>query len=375
MPRTAISFYFFFAGLIFSSWASRIPDVKDMFGFNEAELGAVLFMLPLGALMALPFAGWMVHRLGSKTVSVAAVLLYTVLLYFISSANSVWLISFVLFLFGVIGNFANIAMNTQGISIQHQLGKPILSGLHAMWSLGAFLAAGISGWTMSMGFSMQTHFAIISIAASIAAICFSFFLIKDCFYNAELQKVFALPNSSLFLLGALCFCVAMSEGAMADWSSLYYRQVVNEVNKVSTVGYTAFALCMALGRFFGDRLLQTFGYAFLLKLNGIFIFIGMTLALSYAIPSAVIVGFALVGFGVSSVMPVVYMLSAKSKTMPPSSAIAAVSSIGFCGFLFGPPLIGFMAQEVELRFALLIVSFLGCIVWVLSMRVRADDLN
>jgi MFS family permease len=374
MPKTAISLYFFFAGLIFSSWASRIPDVKDMFALNEAELGAVLFMLPLGALLALPVAGWVVHRLGSKRASVASLLLYTVLLFLISKAHSVLSISIVLFLFGVIGNFANIAMNTQGLSVQHKLKKPILSGLHAMWSLGAFLAAAITGWTMSVGYSMEMHFGMIALAAAGVTLFFSFSLIQDV-AGEHRQKVFALPNRGLLLMGIICFCVAMSEGALADWSSLYYRQVVHELNKVSTVGYTAFALCMALGRFFGDRLLQALGYSSVLKLNGILVLIGMGLALAINTPEAVIIGFALVGFGVSSVIPIVYMRSAKSKSMAPSAAIAAVSSIGFMGFLFGPPIIGFIAQETGLRLALSIVAFLGMMIWLLSIRMKTDQIS
>ena len=374
MPKTAISLYFFFAGLIFSSWASRIPDVKDVFALNEAELGAVLFMLPLGALLALPVAGWVVHRLGSKRASVGSLLLYTVLLFLISKAHSVLSISIVLFLFGIIGNFANIAMNTQGLSVQHMLGKPILSGLHAMWSLGAFLAAAITGWTMSVGYSMEMHFGMIALAAAGVTLFFSFSLIQDVAGELR-QKVFALPNRGLLLMGVICFCVAMSEGAMADWSSLYYRQVVHELNKVSTVGYTAFALCMALGRFFGDRLLQALGYSSVLKLNGILVLIGMGLALAINSPVAVIIGFALVGLGVSSVIPIVYMLSAKSKSMAPSAAIAAVSSIGFLGFLFGPPIIGFIAQETGLRLALSIVAFLGLMIWLLSIRMKSDQIS
>ena len=176
-------------------------------------------------------------------------------------------------------------------------------------------------------------------------------------------------------MGFICFCVAMSEGAMADWSSLYYRQVVHELGKVSTVGYTAFALCMALGRFFGDQLLQAFGYSTVLKLNGILVFIGMGLALAINSPGAVIIGFALVGLGVSSVIPIVYMRSAKSKSMAPSAAIAAVSSIGFMGFLFGPPIIGFIAQETGLRMALSIVAFLGLMIWLLSIRMKTDHIS
>ena len=162
---------------------------------------------------------------------------------------------------------------------------------------------------------------------------------------------------------------------MADWSSLYYRQVVHSLSKVSTVGYTAFALCMALGRFFGDRLLQAFGYSTVLKMNGMLVCIGMSLALAINSPAAVIIGFALVGFGVSSVIPIIYMLSAKSKSMAPSAAIAAVSSIGFTGFLFGPPIIGFIAKETGLRMALTIVAFLGMMIWLLSLRMKTDEIS
>jgi MFS family permease len=243
-----------------------------------------------------------------------------------------------------------------------------------MWSLGAFLAAAITGWTMSLGYSMEMHFGIIAVASGLVAVFFSFSLIKDATGDHP-QKVFALPNRGLLLMGIICFCVAMSEGAMADWSSLYYRQVVGELNKVSTIGYTAFALCMALGRFFGDRLLQAFGHSTVLKLNGILVLIGMSLALAVNTAEAVIIGFALVGFGVSSVIPIVYMLSAKSKSMAPSAAIAAVSSIGFTGFLLGPPIIGFIAKETGLRMALSIVAFLGMMIWMLSIRVRTDRVS
>jgi MFS family permease len=162
----------------------------------------------------------------------------------------------------------------------------------------------------------------------------------------------------------------MSEGAMADWSSLYYRMSLHQTQKVTTAGYTAFAFSMATGRFLGDRLVQALGYKKVLKLNGLFIFIGMLLALSFQSPVSVIIGFAFVGLGVSSVFPLVYTLAAKDKSMAPSSALAAVSSVGFTGFLFGPPMIGFVAHETGLRMALIIVAFLGFMIWMLTYRIK-----
>jgi MFS family permease len=375
LPRLAISIYFFFSGLVFSSWVSRIPHIKDEFGFNEAELGGILFMLPLGSLAALPISGWLVQKFSSRVIGLLSILLYTVLLYGIAAAEQVFQLSFTLFLFGVVGNFCNIALNAQGLSIQERINKPILSSLHAMWSLGAFVAAAISGWSMKMGYSTDLHFLLVAVLASFVALVLVYLFVDDVVDDGREQKIFVLPNRSLLLLGVICFCVAMTEGAMADWSSLYYRQVANEMHNVSTAGYTAFAFCMATGRFVGDFFIHRFGHSRVLKFNGGLILTGIVLALTVSIPAVVILGFALVGFGVSSGIPIVYMLSAKNKTMAPAAALAAVSSLGFTGFLIGPPIIGFIAQLTGLRYALTIVALMGLIVWVLSMRVKSSKLS
>jgi MFS family permease len=162
----------------------------------------------------------------------------------------------------------------------------------------------------------------------------------------------------------------MSEGAMADWSSLYYRQVINQPHVVSALGYTAFALFMSIGRFIGDPLIERWGHKNILKANGLLILAGMTISLATTSPAVVMVGFALVGLGVSSVFPVVYILATKEKTMMPSAAIAAVSSVGFIGFLIGPPIIGFVAQLTGLRLALTIVIVLGAIIFLMASRPK-----
>lgn len=373
--RLSISLYFFFSGLIFSSWASRIPDIKLNFGFNEAELGAILFMLPMGALSALPFAGWVVHRFNSKTVTPVSLLLFSVFLGAVSCADTVLSLSFSLFFFGVLGNLTNIAMNTQGLTVQAFLKKPILSSLHAMWSLGAFSAAAVSGWASGHGISMQHQFLLVSVLTALFSVFFFYFLLPDEANPSSPSKVFALPNRPLLMLGLICFCAAMSEGAMADWSALYFKEAVPSSVWSSTAGYSAFVFCMALGRFAGDGLVHQFSHKTVLKLNGLLVLSGMLIALSLRTSLNVVVGFGLVGFGVSSVMPIVYMLAAKSRSMAPSTALAAVSSVGFFGFLLGPPIIGFIAQEIGLRITLLVVSALGLLIFLLSHRLRQEKFS
>jgi MFS family permease len=369
-PRIAISIYFFFLGFLFSSWASRIPDIKDRYDLNDAELGSLLFMLPLGALCSLPLSGWMIARAGSKNMSLATLLLYVMSLFAIPLVKTIGLLSVVLFCFGFLGNLGNISLNAQGIAIQHHIQKSILSSLHAMWSVGAFTAAAFSDWMMEEERTMESQYMIILLVTATIILGLFAVLIKDPAISGEKQKVFAIPNRALLFLGLICFCVAMSEGAMADWSSLYYRQIINQPHVVSAMGYTAFALFMSIGRFLGDPLIERWGYKTVLKGNGMLIAVGMVLSLSTSIPSLVIIGFALVGLGVSSVFPVVYILATKEKSMMPSAALAAVSSVGFVGFLVGPPIIGFIAQLIGLRLALTVVVLLGALIFFMASRPK-----
>ena len=366
--RVSVSYYFFFCGLVFSTWAARIPSVKDHFNLNEAQLGGILFMLPMGSLVALPIAGWSVHRFGSKLITIIATVLYGLLLFFISQATEIWQLSVLLFFFGFAGDILNISMNTQGLSVQHKLNKPILSGLHAQWSIGALVGAVIGGWSMKNNYTTGQHFFIVSAGAIAIALWMFFYMVKDYQQEGSGQKLFTWPGRALLLLGMICFCTAMAEGAMADWSSLYYRQVLKDQTRVSTTGYTAFTFAMAIGRLMGDRLIQVFRFRNTLILNGVLISIGLTLALIWQVPVAVITGYALVGLGVSSVIPIVYMIAGKSRTMAPSAALATVSTIGFTGFLIGPPVIGLIAHETSLRFALILVVVLGIIIILLAGR-------
>jgi MFS family permease len=366
VSRISVSYYFFFCGLIFSTWAARIPSIKDHFELNEAALGGLLFMLPMGSLVALPIAGWSVHRFGSKWVTLIAAIAYGLILILISRAGEIWQLSALLFCFGFAGDLLNISMNTQGLSVQQILNKPILSGLHAQWSIGALAGAVIGGWSMKNNQSTAEHFMIVSITTMALALWMFFYMVKDYPHAEPGQKLFTWPGKALLLLGMICFCTAMAEGAMADWSSLYYRQVLQDQSRVSTAGYTAFTFAMAIGRLMGDRLIQILRYRNTLILNGVLISLGITIALAWQVSVAVIIGYALVGLGVSSVIPIVYMIAGKSRTMAPAAALATVSTIGFTGFLIGPPVIGFIAHETSLRFALILVVVLGIIIVLLA---------
>ena len=366
--RIAIALHFLFCGFIFAAWAARIPSFKSSFQLNEANLGATLFMLPLGSFLALPFAGWAVDKFGSKWMMVLSTVAYVLVLNLFPYAPSIFQLALALFVFGFIGDVMNIAMNTQGVDIQHLFQKPILSSFHAMWSLGALLGALVGGFTIQHELSTATHYMIVGLPVVLLSISSLPLLIKKDGAKEKDKKLFILPEKELWLVGVVCLFSTLCEGAMADWSTLYYQQSQGQTNLVSTAGFTAYAFSMTIGRFAGDKLILLLKYRKVVLLDGLLIAGGMLLALATSNAILIILGFGLVGFGVSTIIPIAYSVAASSKTMKASVALAAVSTIGFSGFLIGPPVIGFIAQETGLRIALLLVAILGIAIIGLGRR-------
>lgn len=372
--RLAVSFFFYACGCIFAAWASRIPTIKEWFRFNEAQLGAILFMLPLGSLIALPFASWSIARFGSRLMTFLSTLFYAVLLLllgFTADWISVPSLAIVLFCFGFWGDVLNIAVNIQALQVQQEhYAKPLMSSFHGMWSLGALTGAFTGGLFMKMQWALSSHFAVIMLLFCGGSLLGLLWLIPKDRPREAHQKMLAWPDKALWILGGICFCCALCEGAMADWSSLYYKQVLQDVKRISTTGYTSFTLLMATGRLLGDRVTAYLGYRGILIADSLLIAAGLSLAIFIPTPLSVIVGFGLVGLGVATIIPIVYTLAGRNTRLAPGTALAAVSTVGFSGFLIGPPVIGWVAHLTGLRWALLLVLLLGVMVGLQARRVR-----
>ena len=184
------------------------------------------------------------------------------------------------------------------------------------------------------------------------------------------QPIFAKPDHALLILGFIAFSSMVCEGTMFDWSGVYFQKVVAVPKELTTLGYAAFMGTMAGGRFIGDRIATRFGKQKILEASGIVITSGLLLAVIFPNIITATIGFLLVGLGVSSVIPLVYSAAGRSKTLSPGVALAAVSSIGFLGFLLGPPMIGFIAQAFSLRWSFTIIAILGFGTTVLATKVR-----
>lgn len=357
--RLAVATLFFLQGMCFATWASRIPSIQHTLNLSDGALGLILFALPAGSLVALPLSGWLVTRFGSKTVVVNTIIVYAMLLAVLGLAQNITQLVAVLVLFGLTGNTANIAMNTQAVGVEAMYGRKIMASFHGLWSLAGFTAAGIGTFMIGQDIVPFTHFILVA-APVLLALAFIFhYLLPNEEKPAEGSRLFVKPDKSLVGLGVLAFCCMICEGAMFDWSGIYFKKVVQAENAWIGAGYTAFMCTMAAGRFVGDWVAMKLGFKKTIQWSGLTIAAGLGISLMFPYLATAITGFFLVGLGVSSVVPLVYSEAGRSKTMSPGVALAAVSSIGFLGFLVGPPVIGVIAGLSSLRVSFIVIAFMG----------------
>jgi MFS family permease len=371
--RIAVSAFFFVAGLSFASWASRIPDIKNSLNLSEGALGLILFALPVGQMLSLPVSALLIRRFGSRMMLMSSALLYPLLLVFLALAPSSLMLVFALAMFGFLANLMNISMNTQAVGVERSYGRSIMASFHGLWSVGGFTGALLGGVFVSLEMSPFVHFIIIfALSALIAMVGFKYTLNEDEQPEVK-QPLFAKPDSRILMLGLIAFCCMVCEGAMADWSGVYFQKVVDVAPDKTTLGYIAFTSTMAIGRFMGDGLVTRFGVKTILQWSGILIAGGLAMAILLPGILTATLGFLLVGFGVSSVVPIAFGLAGKSKTMSASAALAAVSTISFLGFLIGPPMIGFIAEASSLQFSFAVIAVLGLGTTLFAGKVRTND--
>lgn len=370
--RIAVSVFFFCQGLCFSSWASRIPNIKESLHLTNAGLGSILLALPAGQLTAMPFSGRLVTHFGSKSILRLCLLIYAIALTNMGLAAQPWQLAVALYLFGICGNMCNISVNTQAIATEQLYGRSIMTSFHGAWSSAGVAGAAI-GWLMiKLHISPYVHFWIVAALVSAAAIISQRYLQPGrSAVKQEKKKFFSKPNTVLIQLGIVAFCCMASEGAMFEWSGVYFQEIVKAPTSLIILGYLSFMTMMATGRFIGDKLIAIYGRKKMLKASGILISTGLFTSVLLPYLATATLGFLIVGLGVSSVVPMIYSSAGKVPNVPPGIALASVSSISFFGFLMGPPLIGYIAQISSLRYSFAVIGLLGFGIAILVSRMRA----
>jgi MFS family permease len=238
--RLSIGAFFFLAGVCFASWASRIADIKQYMHLSDGGLGAVLFALPVGLLISLPFSGWLVTHYGSRQMVIPAALFYACLLPLLGLAATPWQLATVLFFFGLVGNLLNISMNTQAVSLEALYGRSIIASFHGIWSLAGFTGGAVGMLMVYLQMTPLQHFSTISGAVIVLTFfCFRNLLKKDI--NADTKPpLFAKPDVMLLKLGLIALCCMICEGTMFEWSTVYFRKIVQVPKELTILGYTSF---------------------------------------------------------------------------------------------------------------------------------------
>lgn len=364
--RVAVSAVFFVYGLTFASWASRIPTIQQKLGITDGVLGLVLFALPAGLFFCLPFSGWIINRVGSRKVVITTGIIYTTLLLFIGLAQSLPQLILVLFAFGFFSSLLNIAINTQAAGVELHYEKPIMASFHGMWSLAGFAGAAIGALMLGYGIDPFYHFLLIFLLMMLIIGLSSSNMISTDVGQKSSRFSFVMPDKPLMKLGIIAFCSLICEGTMFDWSGVYFLKVVKAEPAWVGAGYTAYMIAMASGRFIADWLTHKIGVQRVLQLSGTLTVLGLLISVLFPYLFPAIIGFLIVGLGVSSVVPLAYSAASKSKTMSPSLALSTVTTIGFFGLLVGPPIVGLIAGATNLKIAFTFLIVMGCSVFILS---------
>ena len=370
--RIGVSTFYFIQGLSFATWASRIPDIKDALHLSDGALGSILFALPLGQLAAMALSGFLVSRFGSRRILSIAACLYPAVLLLLGSVTAAWQLVLALLFFGICGNLSNISLNTQGVGVERLYRRSIMASFHGVWSMAGFAGGVISTYMVAKHIPPFTHFCIIyAIAFLLMLFARKFMLPRDAHSGEkEKKKVFVKPDRYIVTLGIIAFACMICEGTMFDWSGIYFEKIVQAPKDMTRLGYVAFMFTMTAGRFTADYLVTRFGVHRILRMSGLFIITGMMLAILFPYVSTATLGFLIVGIGTSSVVPMAYSLAGRSKKMLPGVALASVSSIGFLGFLIGPPIIGFISELSNLRVSFALIAVLGLGTTIMSGRIR-----
>jgi hypothetical protein len=360
--RFAVAAVFFVNGGLFANWVTRVPDVKDGIGAGTGALGLALLGLAVGSLVTMPLAGRVCERIGSdRTVVVSGVAAALALSGPALAANAAGL-GLALVIYGGAFGLLDVAMNVQAVGVVRQVGRPIMPWFHAAFSVGGLAGAGTGALAAEVGLSPLVHLLLAGSAGAAVILRVRRHLLSDRLPDSatvvEERSAGTERAPWLFLagLGAIAACAALGEGAMADWTALFLRDVTGAGAGVAGLGFAAFSITMTAGRLGGEAAIRRLGPVRVLRLGGATATVGVLLAVVTGWSLTGLAGFALVGLGFSCAFPLALTTAGELSDGSGGSEIATVSVIGYVGFLVGPPLIGLLAEVVELQVAMAAVA-------------------
>ncbi|HEY4069917.1 MAG TPA: MFS transporter [Burkholderiaceae bacterium] len=353
--RWATRLQFMALGTLAGTWGAHIPSVKARYALSEATLSLVLLAAAVGAVLSLFIAGRIVGRLGARGAAVLAVLVMSGVLGVVLEFPGVPVLLPAMLLFGAGMSLFDVAINTEGAVLESLGGRPIMSNLHGMFSVGGMTGAALASWMLAAGIAPRLQLAGMCVAIAAVGVLSARGMLETHASGAEDdggKAHFAWPRGLLLVIGLLIFCGMTAEGVMYDWSVLYLKQEVGMPQARAAIGYATFSGAMALARFGGDAMRARYSERALLRAGGSVAAVAMALVLLSANAWVALIGFALVGAGLAPVAPILFNAATRVPGVSRAAAIASVTSIGYSGFMVGPPLIGSLATATSLTMAL-----------------------
>jgi hypothetical protein len=366
--RWAITVVFFVDGALFASWASRIPAFADRTGASTGALGLALLAPALGAVILMPQIGRALQGRSSRTFSAFALLGLTIAVALPALASNVLVLGLALVAVGVANSSLDVSMNVQGISVERRLGRPILASLHAAFSFGGFAGAGLGALAAAAHVAPLPHLLVAAAVfggPGLIAVAALMAHDEDPDVDAPRLRLRRLPGR-LALLGVAAFCCLLAEGGASDWSAKLVSGPLHGTQAIGAVTFAVFSLSMGVGRLVADRLWARWDTVGLLRRSGTLAGVGFGVALVLHSVPAALAGFAALGLGLSGIVPTLFRSAAHEPGVPAGTALGAVSSLGYLGFLAGPPMIGGVAQLAGLPVAAGLLSASALLVAVLA---------
>jgi fucose permease len=349
--RVSIAVMFFVNGTLFSTWVSRIPDVRESLGLSEARLGVALLSMGVGTIFALPLTSTLIARYGSHRVVAPSALACCIAVPLAGRAPTFLALVAALTAFGAAMGAMDVSMNAQASLRERKAARSIMSSFHGLWSLGGLVGASLGGVIATLAWRPHVHFLAVCAGLALVVLAARPALLRDG-PAAEGTSPLAWPSRAVLAIGLVGACGSVVEGGIADWSGVYLRDALGATAGLAAGGYAAFSVAMMAGRFTGDRLIDRFGRRALLRLGSAVTAIAVATALIVGDAHVAVGAFLFAGLGMSTVFPIAFSAAGGLRGTTPGQAIAGVATMAYGGGLVGPPFIGFAATATSLPMAL-----------------------
>jgi len=372
--RITVAYIFFANGALAGNWVVRIPALMDRLGLSVGALGFAFFAAPVAAVVAMPFAGRIVTRVGSRRTTQVSFVVFCATILPLPFSPNLLVLSFAIFAIGAVSSFLDVAMNANGLALEGRYRRPILSSFHAWFSAGGLAGAGTGALAAWAQLDIRVHIPIaVAVALAGGLLLAPFLFHGDDKVEHEERRFFVRPPRQLVVLGFVAFASLLAEGAVGDWSAVYIDKPLEAGKVIAAFGYFAFSAMMVVGRLSGDRLAVRFGPVALTRVGGLLAAGSLTVALLIGNPVAAIIGFAGMGAGLAVVVPTVFRAAGSHPKVPPAIGLASVSMIGYFGFLIGPPLIGSAGDLIGLPKALGLVALITVAIGMLASSAAPSE--